>query len=165
MYYSDHQEMSWDSEILQDDNSLIREGDYNALAVNVERGRHNGSERMLPCDKAIVTLRLATEEGPRDFETVLFLHKKTEWVLSSFFRAIGLKKHGEKLKMDWSKVKGSKLRVHMGIRTYKGRDGEEHTANNIDRYYDFDPSFFPADPQWLQEAMAIDGTEPLDEVF
>ena len=165
MYYSNDQEMSWESEIQQDEHSLIKEGDYNGVVINYERAYHNGSERMPPCKKAVVTIRLDTEEGPRDFETTLFLHKKTEWVLSGFFRAIGLKKHGERLKMDWSKVKGSKLRVHMGIRTYKGRDGEEHTANNIDRYYDYDPSFFPADPVWLQEAMEINETEPFDEVF
>lgn len=49
--------------------------------------------------------------------------------LSSFFRCIGQKKHGERLTMDWSKVIGSRGRAHFKPRTYTDRDGNERQTN------------------------------------
>ena len=55
----------------------------------------------------------------------LFLARKTEGMLSSFFICIGLKKHGEPLKMDWSKVVGATGICKVGIYQSK-TDGKEY---------------------------------------
>ena len=164
-YLNDNQCLDWNGTLEKEENPLLKIGDYNGVVMNVERSRHNGSEKIPPCNKAIVTIRLDTEDGPVELVTHLLLHKKLEWKLSEFFRAIGQKKHGERLVMNWNTVAGSKIRVHVGINSKKGQDGEERRYNTIEKFYDFDPAFFPADPQWLQEAMAMDASEPLDEVF
>ena len=33
-------------------------------------------------------------------------------------------------------------------RTYTNRDGEERQTNDVDRFYDYDPSFFSAEDNW-----------------
>ena len=96
----------------------------------------------------------------------LLVHRKLEWKLSQFFRAIGRKKHGEALNMDWSGLVGLPLKVHITIRSYTSRDGEERQCNDVDRFYDFDPDDFPADPEWMKDALAADVQEDeLDDVF
>ena len=164
-YFNDNQELDFDGFLENDEPELLPEGDYNGIVIKIERGRYNGGQVIPPCAKITVTIRLDTEDGPRELDTILFLHKKAEKYLSAFFRAIGQKKRGERIRMDWTKVPGSRLRVHVGVRTTKPENGEARKYNNIAGYLDYDPAFFPADPQWLQEAMAMDASEPLDEVF
>ena len=50
--------------------------------------------------------------------------------------------------MNWNKVQGSSGRAHFKPRTYTTRDGEERQANDVDRFYDYDPSFFTAEGNW-----------------
>ncbi len=42
----------------------------------------------------------------------LLLYRTLEWKIASFFRAIGQKKLGEKVSMDWNKVLGARGRAH-----------------------------------------------------
>ena len=77
----------------------------------------------------------------------LKLHKSLEWKLAAFFRSIGLKKHGERLVMDWSKVPGSEGRAHFKPRKYKTDNGEEREANNLAKYLDYDESKMPQLPE------------------
>ena len=160
-----NQELSWDSSIEEDGTGLLQPGEYNASVKWFERARHNGSEKIPPCDKAVVTLVLDVNGMPCEMAVHLLLHKKLEWRLSEFFRAIGQKKPGQRVTMDWSRVIGSRLRVQVRNRTYKDRDGQEHTVNDIDRFLDYDPQYFTDEPAWLQEAMKAEETEPFDEVF
>ena len=68
--------------------------------------------------------------------------------------------------MDWSNLVGQRLVVRIGTRTYTGSDGEEHTANNVERFLDYDPEAFPKDPDWMKDALAADVQEDeLDDVF
>ena len=165
-YQNKNQEMSWDMSIEDDSEGyrLVTPGEYNGRIVRFERGRFNGSKKMPPCNKAVITIRLDTPAGPVEVTTNLLLHVSLEWKLSSFFRAIGRKKHGERLVMNWEGLVGLPIRVHISNRKYT-KDGEDYICNDIDRFVDYDPKNFPSDPAWLQEAMAIDETEPFDEVF
>lgn len=130
-------ELDWDSEIEKDsDFVLLPEGDYDFTVTNFERARHTGSEKLPPCNKAILTLTIEAPEGTAMIKHNLFLHSKCEGLLSSFFCAIGQKKHGEKLKMDWNAVIGKKGRCKITTRNWTDKEGETRQSNEVKRFYD-----------------------------
>jgi hypothetical protein len=133
----EEKELQWDDTITKDasDFLLLPEGDYNFMVESFERGRHGGSEKLPPCNKAILTLRIDAPEGTAKITHNLFLHSKTEGMLSAFFTCIGQKKKGEPLKMNWGAVPGSTGRCKVGIHPYKNRDGEERKSNDIKKFY------------------------------
>lgn len=117
----------WDDEIQKDsDFVLLPPGTYDFEVADFERGRYDGGEKMGPCPKAIITLRVKGPNGEVAYvKHNLFLHSKCEGLLSQFFIGIGLKKHGEKLKMQWNKVVGRTGRCKLGIREYNGNEYNE----------------------------------------
>lgn len=125
--------LGWDDEIQEDSRGWepLPAGEYDFRVLAVEKGQHNGSAKLPPCPKAIVTIQVEHEGATRDLKTNLFLHSKTEGLLSAFFGAIGQKKHGEPLKMNWAIVEGSTGKVKIGPRKYKGNDGNEYLQDNI----------------------------------
>ena len=136
--------MDWDDGIEEDGKEfvLLPEGDYNFTVTNFERGRFPGGAKIPACNKAVITVTVHGDKGDASIRFDLLLYRTLEWRLSSFFRCIGQKKHGEKLKMDWSKVVGANGRAHVTQRSYKNQYGEEKTVNDIDRFYDYRPEFF-----------------------
>lgn len=138
--------MDWNDTIENDGQEFIilPEGDYNFVVSNFERGRFPGSAKMQACNKASLTLQVETEEGVASIRTDLILNRMLEWRISAFFRAIGRKKHGEKLVMDWNNLVGAKGRAHFKPRKYTDRDGNEKQANDVERFYDYDEKNFPA---------------------
>ena len=133
-------EMGWDDVIGKDtpDFVMVPAGDYFFTVTNFERARHNGSEKLPPCNKAVLTVRLdiPEEQGACVFKHNLFLSRKTEGILCEFFTAIGQRRHGETISMDWGRVVGSRGRCRVGIRKYMGKDGREYEQNEIQRFYD-----------------------------
>ncbi len=130
------QELQWDDTITKEsDFILLPEGDYNFTVESFERGRHPGSEKLPPCNKAVLTLRIEAAEGTARITHNLFLHTRTEGMLSAFFTCIGQKKKGEPLKMNWGQVPGASGRCKIGIHPYKNKDGEERQSNDIKRFY------------------------------
>lgn len=141
-------ELDWDSTIEHDSEfQLLPEGDYNFEVRSFERGRHNGSDKLPPCNKAVLQIRLTSDDG-KQASTIthnLFLHSTTEGMLCAFFTAIGARKSGERIKMDWNKVIGAKGRCKVGVHRWKGRDGQDMQSNQITRFYE--PSAVPAPAQ------------------
>lgn len=133
MSIEQERELGWDDTIQQDglDFILLPEGDYDFTVTDFKRERHNGSEKLPPCNKAVLTLTVKTADGDAYINHNLFLHSRTEGMVSSFFVGIGQKKHGEPLKMDWNKVRGSKGRAKIGVRTYENKQ-----YNEVKRFYD-----------------------------
>ncbi|MCM1167666.1 MAG: DUF669 domain-containing protein [Ruminococcus sp.] len=130
-------ELGWEDEISRDSEfTLIPEGDYNFRVTGFERARHAGSEKLPPCNKAIVTLEIDAPEGKAYIKHNLFLHSRCEGLLSAFFTGIGQKKHGETLKMNWSAVIGSTGRCKVGIRHWTNNRGEDMQSNEIKRFYE-----------------------------
>lgn len=136
--------MDWNDAIVEDGQEFItlEEGDYNFTVTAFERGHFPGSTKIPPCNKATVTVVVDTPEGKASVKFDLILFRTLEWRISAFFRCIGQKKHGERLVMDWNKVIGSQGRAHFKPRTYTNSYGEEKTANDVDRFIDYDPKFF-----------------------
>ncbi len=130
-------ELQWDDTIEKESSDfiLLPEGDYNFVVDSFERGRHGGSEKLPPCNKAILKLRVESDKGTALITHNLFLHTKTEGLLSAFFESIGQKKKGEKMAMNWSHVPGATGRAKVGIHTYVNKDGEERQSNDIKKFY------------------------------
>lgn len=133
--------MDWDDVIENDGQEyiILPEGDYEFEVTAFERGRFPGGAKVPACNKAALTLQVTDPAGIAVIKVDLLLYKSLEWRLSGFFRCIGMKKHGERLVMDWNKVVGKRGFAHFKPRTYTGRDGEERQSNDVDRFYDYDP--------------------------
>src|SRR5574344_312538 len=136
--------MDWNDSIENDGQEfvLLPEGDSNFVVTNFERGRFPGGAKVPACNKAAITVQVNAPEGVSIVKFDLLLYRSLEWRISGFFRSIGQKKHGEKLTMDWNKVIGSKGRAHFKQRTDVNQSGEEKTVNDLDRFIDYDPTFF-----------------------
>lgn len=139
--------MDWNDSIEEDGQELVilPEGDYNFTVTHFERGRFPGGAKIPACNKATITVQVESEEGRAIVKFDLLLYRTIEWRISSFFRSIGQKKHGEKLTMDWNKVLGSKGRAHFKPRKYVNSYGDEKTTNDIDRFIDYNEEFFIPD--------------------
>lgn len=136
-------ELDWGDEIVNDGAQWVQltPGDYQFTVINFERGRHTPNPKKpgkLPaCNKAILTLQIETAEGIAQLTHNLFLHTSTEGMLSAFFGAIGQKKHGEPLRMNWQTVIGAK-----GVCRVNKRKG---TGEYADKEYDNIKSMIYAD--------------------
>lgn len=133
-------ELDWDDNIEKDsDYVVLPEGDYEFVVESVERARHPGSDKLPPCNKAIVKLRIDSQYGTAIINHNLFLHTNMEGMLSAFFTAIGQKKKGEKLKMNWGSVPGSTGRAHVKPKQYNGNE-----YNDIKKFYPKEEKQFKA---------------------
>jgi len=146
-------ELDWDDEIENESGGwvLLPEGDYDFVVENFERGRHGGSAKLPPCNKAILTLGMDSPEGEHASVTCnLFLFSTQEWKLCQFFTCIGARKKGEKTRPNWNLVMGARGRCKVTIRNYTGNDGKEHQTNEIDRFYPPEEggSGQPQQPKW-----------------
>lgn len=130
-------ELDWNDEIQKDAGEfiLLPEGDYDFTVKSFERGRYNGGEKLPPCKMAILNIEIEAAEGTASIQHRLYLHTRTEGLISAFFSSIGLKKKGEKVKMDWNAVPGAKGRCKIGIHEWTGNDGEKKQSNDIKKFY------------------------------
>lgn len=142
-------EYGWDDEIENESSgfTLLPEGDYDFTVAKFERARHNGSEKVPPCNMAKVTFTIWGAEDKIEITENFFLCNKFEWKLSALFLAIGQKKHGEKLRMNWGAVTGAKGKCHVYVDTYRKKDGSEGKSNKINRYYAYDEPCNSLSPQ------------------
>lgn len=126
-------EFDWDSEIEKEspDFVVLPEGEYEFEVISFERARYAGGEKLPPCNQAKLKLQITTPEGITTINHNMFLHSRCEGILSAFFNCIGQKKHGEKVKMNWGSVIGSKGRAKVGVKTYN-----EKQYNEVKRFLD-----------------------------
>lgn len=128
-------ELDWDSEISHDSEfTLLPEGEYDFTVKKFERARHNGSPKLPACNKAVLTIEVTDGKNKAVIEHNLFLHQKTEGMLCEFFTAIGQRKHGETLKMNWPAVMGAKGRCKVYIDKWQGKDGQPKESNKIKKF-------------------------------
>lgn len=132
-------EYGWDDEIVNDggDFVLLPAGTYPFVVEGFERARHPGSAKLPPCNKAVLSLRVAADDGSSTvIKHNLFLHSKTEGLLSAFFVALGMKKHGEPLRMNWPGTIGRRGMCQVAVRSWTGDDGQERQSNEIKKFLD-----------------------------
>lgn len=134
--------LGWNDEISDDGGyALFEEGDYTFKVLKLEKGSQPPTARIPNgCNRATLTLQLINSETDQttSIKENLLLLSTMEWKLCAFFRSIGLKKHGEKLVMDWSKVVGACGKAHIGFRDYVKQDGSVVKVNEVKKFLDPD---------------------------
>lgn len=130
-----YKEFDWGDEIENDgkDFFLLPEGEYPFTVESFERGRSKGSEKMPPCNMAILSLCINDQAYVNEY---LLLNNKMEWKLCQFFTSIGHRKHGERLKMNWSKVQGASGMCRVKVEDFDKDDGSKGYSNKIDAFLD-----------------------------
>lgn len=123
-------EYDWNDTIQKDaEFTLLPEGLYSFTVESYERGRHTPNPQnpgKLPaCNKATVHIKIVANEGETELRHNLFLHSSTEGMLSAFFGAIGQKRKGEPLRMDWNAIVGRIGVCKVGVREYNGNKYNE----------------------------------------
>lgn len=140
MNHEVERELNWDDEIEKSGPEfvLLPEGEYNFRVEKFERGRHQGSANLPPCNMAILTLKIdGGEKGEATVIHRLFLHSKTEGFLSNFFEAIGQKKEGQRIKMNWNAVFGAEGRCKLEINRYT-KDEKEYENNQVKTFLPYE---------------------------
>nr|DAQ40178.1 MAG TPA: Protein of unknown function (DUF669) [Caudoviricetes sp.] len=125
----DH-EIGWEDTIQKDSEFvLLPDGLYYFTVVGMERTRHmpnpQNPGKLPACNKAIVSIKIVANEGETELRHNLFLHSSTEGMLSAFFAAIGQKKKGEPLRMNWNTIIGATGVCKVGTRQYNGNNYNE----------------------------------------
>ncbi|MBZ2115559.1 hypothetical protein [Streptococcus gordonii] len=125
----DH-EIGWEDTIQKDsDRVLLPDGLYYFTVLGLERTRHmpnpQNPGKLPACNKAIVSIKIVANEGETELRHNLFLHSSTEGMLSAFFAAIGQKKKGEPLRMNWNTIIGATGVCKVGTRQYNGNNYNE----------------------------------------
>ena len=110
---------------------LLEEGNYDFVVDKLERSNYPGSAKLPACDVADLVLSIIIPEGTVLVKTKLYLCMSLKWQLVSFFVCIGLLKQGEAKPIPWDKVVGARGRAHIGQHSFIGRDGHEHTSNEV----------------------------------
>lgn len=137
----------WDDEITSDgqDFVLLPEGDYDFEVVSFERGQHPGSEKLPPCKKAIVHIKVTDGKNSTTIIHNFFLHSRTEGMIGAFLVSIGQKKHDEPTRPRWKEMVGAKGRCKVVIDEFTGRNGDTLQSNKIRKFYK--PAENPPAPQ------------------
>lgn len=135
---STEREFGWDDVIEKDgeDFVVLPAGDYDFEITGFERGRHEGSEKLPPCNKAMLSIKIVSGTDTTTIKHNLFLHSKTEGLLCAFFTSIGQRKKGEKLQMNWNNVIGSRGRCKLTVREWTSENGEKKQSNQINKFYE-----------------------------
>lgn len=101
-------EFSWDGDtITRDDEFILLEpGEYPFTIEKFERSRSQGSEKMPPCNMAVVYFTVHSDQGDVTIKDNYLLHSKFEWKLSQLFSSVGLKKKGEPCHLNFTALPG-----------------------------------------------------------
>ena len=136
----------WDSEY-EDNGSgfiLLDPGYYPFTVDKLEKEYYEGSEKVPPCPRASLTLKIQLVDGRETsvFDSIL-LYSGGTWRVNRFFEALGFQKEPsvadpDKLimKPHWGEVIGKQGWVKIKNRSYTTKNGEDRTTNDIDEYVD-----------------------------
>lgn len=135
-------EFNWDDEIQNDGDNFepLPEGDYDFTIDHFERSRSNGSEKLPPCNMAIVHFTIHGYDRDITVRENFILHTRMEWKLSQLFRSVGLKQEGEKLRMNWNALPG--LTGRCKVVQQPGIKDPSKKYNAIDTLYPKEPKKF-----------------------
>lgn len=145
--------LGWDGYVESDsDFTILDEGDYDFRVEGYERTTSKAGKPMAKVQIRVSDPNTGASTVVTDY---LVLVSTTEWKISQFFRGVGLKKHGERCKIDFDAAISKTGRCHVIQDGFLGNDGKERFSNKIDRYYDH-PSILqtqPIQPQTNQQSL------------
>ena len=143
--------LDWDDEIEDDGSSgsfvTLEEGDFDFEVTKFERAHSTPKPgaKTPACNQANITLKIEADGGNAYIVDKFPMASTMEWKMSAFFRSIGLKKHGEKIKMRWTEAIGLKGRAHI---TKDEGSKQGVFFNNIDYYIDPPAKTSKEDEEW-----------------
>ncbi len=101
---------------------------------------------MFTCPQAKLKLVCKAADGRRAFvRENLTLSTRWQWKLALFFRCIGQRGSGERIRPNWAIVKGARGTCVLGIERWTGREGDERESNTVKRF--LDPAEVPTQPE------------------
>ena len=133
-----YETFDWDDEILDDgeprDFVVLEPGDYDFEVTEFERAFYTAKAggKLPDCNEADITIKISTKDGNAYVKDKFYLVKACEWKISSFFVSIGMKKHGEPLRMDWNGSIGKTGRCK--ITKDAGTQNPDVFFNNVKSY-------------------------------
>lgn len=134
-------EIGWDDEISGEvsEFTLLPEGDYDFEVIGFKRSRHEGSAKLPPCGKAMLTLRIydTVNNDTTVIQHNIFMHTKTQGMIAAFLIAIGQQKQGETCRPNWTQdaMIGATGRAKVYIDEWEGNDGKTKQSNKIKKFY------------------------------
>ena len=79
-------ELGWDDVIEKDSNFVtLPEGDYDFVIDHFERARHPGSDKIPPCNKALVFFRLMGPDGQELYLIHISEPTRPRWISYAVF--------------------------------------------------------------------------------
>lgn len=169
---ADYKEINMNATLDDLDFTTLEPGDYHYKVLGYEQEYFNGSEKLPPCNKIVVTVEIPFKgESGMETKTVknnFYLCNKKGILmgLRRFFESTGVMPEKGKAKMDWDATKG-KTGV-CSVITNIGNNGNEF--NNIDGFYS--PSKAPTitsnDDVWedyLNDDGFMDVTDGVGDLF
>jgi len=136
---SENEILDWNARIEDDGKgefTLLPAGEYTFRVTNVDYTHSNKTNAPM----ALVTLEVEYDGELVNVFDYLVLTKKAEWKLSSFFRCIGLKKHGEPFEMNWNRALGAVGRAKVHTEKFTKKDGTPGESNKIKNYIEPAPA-------------------------
>ena len=130
-------ELDWGDKITVSEGSdyiLLPPGDYNFTIAKFDRSRSHGSDKMPPCNMAIVYFNVHSDQGDVQVRENYLLSTKFLWKLSQLFCSVGLAKPGDELSMPWSSLPGRSGRLKLKHVNGTGEKANRE-YNAIDRLY------------------------------
>ena len=131
----DNAALDWDSELSGESNGFVvlPEGICTIEIMELTRGRYKGSEKLPPCNEAVLKIKATTPNGEAAvFSYRLRLCSSLVWLLRSFFECVGLAEPGQPFQMQWDCIKGRTGRAKIKVRDYTDDNGVKHQINDID---------------------------------
>ncbi len=127
--------LDWEEEI--DDGQefeyvVLEPGDYDFTVKSFERGKTKDTHNNM----AILELEVTDGKKKAIVKDWIVLTNKTVWKIASFFRSIGLKKHGEKVKMKWKESIGRSGRCTLAQEERESQKGNTYKTNSVYAYID-----------------------------
>jgi hypothetical protein len=98
-------EIGWDEAVEKGgDYITLPEGEYDFTVESFERGRYEGNEKVPPCNRALLKLRIESPQGTAYVNESLLLYDKMQWKLAEFFMSLGVPEVDGKVRMNWQSV-------------------------------------------------------------
>jgi hypothetical protein len=117
-------------EVEEQEYVLLEPGEYQFKVDDIEFGEHNGSAKIPPCGKVVVSLSVDTEQGKAFMKNNFYVCQEGAGLIAAFLKSIGVLKDGQKtFTPDWESYVGKTGIVKTSQREYNG-----NKYNNVDRF-------------------------------
>lgn len=128
-------ELDWDEEIddgTEYENVVFPEGDYDFTVKTFKRDKAKESGNNM----AVLELEVTDGKKKAIVKDWIVLTTNMKWKIANFFRSVGLKKHGENIKMKWKESIGTTGRCTLSVDTRTSKNGNDYEVNQIKSYLD-----------------------------